>query len=214
VIATLSTLLRTGDRVEKIEGCMSGTLGYLCTQLERGVAYSKAITQARSLGYTEPDPREDLSGRDVARKALILAHTAGWPLEFADLTVEPMYPQSLSDVSTQEFLEAVPTVDESYARRVAEARAQGRVVRYVARVSRTGGTVGLAEVEPSSLLGALRGPANYFAFQTIRYSEEPLVVSGPGAGPDVTAAGVLGDIFDLALQHAHSGTRHSEEMQA
>jgi homoserine dehydrogenase len=119
----------------------------------------------------------------------------------------------MSDVSTQQFLEAASTLDEAYARRVAEAAAQGRVLRYVARVSRVGGVVGLAEVEPSSLLGALRGPANYFAFQTIRYSEEPLVVSGPGAGPDVTAAGVLGDIFDLALQHAPNPDYHAEEMQ-
>lgn len=198
VIATLRYLLDTGDRVTAIEGCLSGTLGYLCAELERGVPYSVAVSQARSLGYTEPDPREDLSGRDVARKALILARTAGWPLEMADLSVEPLYPESLAGVSTEEFMAATPTLDEEYASRVAEAQAGGRTLRYVARVGPDGGEVGLVAVPQDSPLGALRGPANYIAFHTARYAEIPLVISGPGAGPEVTAAGVLGDVINLS----------------
>ena len=214
VIATLRYLLDTGDRVTAIEGCLSGTLGYLCAELERGVSYSAAVSQARALGYTEPDPREDLSGRDVARKALILARTArlslrpepqaegspksaGWPLEMADLTVEPLYPERLAGVSTTEFMTAMPTLDEEYAARVAEAQAGGQVLRYVARVGPDGGKVGLVTVPHDGPLGALRGPANYIALYTARYSEVPLVVSGPGAGPEVTAAGVLGDVIKM-----------------
>ncbi len=200
VIETLHYLLDTGDQVTAIEGCLSGTLGYLCAELERGVSYSAAVAQARSLGYTEPDPREDLGGKDVARKALILARIAGWPLEVADLTVEPLYPESLAGVSTKEFMAATPTLDEEYAARVGEARDEGQVLRYVARVGPDGGKVGLMAVSQDSPLGALRGPANYIALYTARYNELPLVISGPGAGPEVTAAGVMGDIIKLGNQ--------------
>ncbi len=201
-IATLCTLLDAGDRITAIEGCLSGTLGYLCSQIEHGAAYSDAVSQARSLGYTEPDPREDLGGQDVARKALILARTAGWPLEWADLSIEPMVPESLSQVTLDEFIAVMPTLDEPYARREEDAKANGHVLRYVARVGPDGGSVGLSPVDRRSLLGALQGPANYIAFHSDRYAQEPLVVSGPGAGPEVTAAGVLGDIVDLALHRA------------
>jgi len=198
VIATLRYLLDTGDRVTAIEGRLSGTLGYLCAELERGVPYSTAVSQARFLGYAEPDPREDLSGRDVARKTLILARTAGWPLEMADLTVESLYPETLTGVSSDEFMAATPTLDEEYAARVGEAQAGGRTLRYVAHIGPDGGKVGLVAVPQNSALGTLRGPANYVAFHTERYAEIPLIVSGPGAGPEVTAAGVLGDIIEMS----------------
>jgi homoserine dehydrogenase len=198
VISALRYLLDTGDRVTAIEGCLSGTLGYLCAELEQGVSYSVAVSRARSLGYTEPDPRDDLSGMDVARKALILARTAGWPLGMVDLTVEPLYPKSLADVSTEAFMAAAATLDGEYAVRVGEAQAEGRVLRYVARVGPDRGEVGLMPVPQDGPLGALRGPASYVAFHTDRYAQVPLVVSGPGAGPEVTAAGVLGDMIYLA----------------
>jgi homoserine dehydrogenase len=196
VVATLRYLLDTGDQVTALEGCLSGTLGHLCAELERGVSFSAAVYQARSLGYTEPDPREDLSGRDVARKALILARTAGWPLETDDLTVEALYPRSLSRLSTDEFTVAAATLDEGYTSRVQEAHAEGQILRYVACVRPDGGEVGLVAVPRHSPPGALRGPANYVVLHTNRYSETGLVLSGPGAGPEVTAAGVLGDIID------------------
>jgi homoserine dehydrogenase len=198
VIATLRYLLDTGDRVTGIEGCLSGTLGYLCAQLEQGASYSAAISQARALGYTEPDPREDLSGRDVARKALILARTAGWPLESADLVVEQLYDERLAGLSVEGFLDAASGQDTAYAQRVSAAQAAGQTLRYVARVSSDGGQVGLVAVDQASALGALRGPGNYIALHTERYADIPLVVAGPGAGPAVTAAGVMGDIIQLA----------------
>ncbi len=200
IISTLRTLLATGDRITSIEGILSGTLAYLCTQLMRGTPYSVALAQARALGYTEPDPREDLSGQDVVRKALILARTAGWPLDEDEITVEPLYPPDLASLSVNEFLSAVATLDEDYAHRVEEARSRGRVLCYVARVGPNGGAVGVEEVEKESALGALRGPENAVSFHTERYAAYPLVVSGPGAGPQVTAAGVLGDIVELAKQ--------------
>jgi homoserine dehydrogenase len=199
VVAALRTLLDTGDQVTAVEGCMSGTLGFLCSQLEDGEEYSSAVSQARSLGYTEPDPREDLSGRDVARKALILARTSGWRLELSDLKVEPLFTKRLSTLSTRGFISAMPALDEPYARRVHDARSRGQVLRYVARIGPRGGWVGLAEVPREVPLGALRGPANHIAFHTKRYADYPLVISGPGAGPEVTAAGVLGDVIALAL---------------
>lgn len=197
IIATLRYLFDTGDQVTGIEGCLSGTLGYLCAELERGVSYSAAVSQAHALGYTEPDPREDLSGRDVARKALILARTAGWPLEMADLTVEPLYPESLAGVPTEEFMAATPSLDAEYATYIGDAQAEGKVLRYVAQVGSEGGTVGLVAVDSDGPLGALRGPANYIALHTTHYNQVPLILSGPGAGPEVTAAGVLGDIIDI-----------------
>jgi homoserine dehydrogenase len=197
VIATLRYLLDTGDQVTAIEGCMSGTLGYLCAELERGVSYSVAITQARALGYTEPGPRDDLSGKDVARKALILARSAGWPLEMDDLTIEPLYPETLASVSMDEFMAALPAVDAEYAARIGQAQAEDKVLRYVAQVDPNGGMVGLMAVPKDSPLGALRGPANYVSLRTARYDDLPLVISGPGAGREVTAAGVLGDIIEL-----------------
>jgi len=198
VIDTLRTLLDTGDRVTKIEGCLSGTLGYLCTELERETPYSSALAYARAQGYTEPDPRQDLSGKDVARKSLILARTAGWPLEESSLSVEPLYPQSLADISIKDFMAEARTLDDQYAARVGEAKRSGRVLRYVAQVGPEGGTVGLVAVERDGPLGSLRGPANYVALHTERYNRSPLVISGPGAGKQVTAAGVMGDIIKLA----------------
>ncbi|MBN1201108.1 MAG: homoserine dehydrogenase [Anaerolineae bacterium] len=200
VIDTLHYLLDTGDQVHQIEGCMSGTLGYLCAELERGIPYSQIIAQAREQGYTEPDPRDDLSGHDVARKALILARTAGWPLEMTDLAVEALYDESLVALSTEEFMAAADTLDAAYANRFRQARAGGHTLRYVAQVGPEGGTVKLRSVPQDSPLGTLRGPANYIALRTQRYADLPLVISGPGAGPEVTAAGVLGDMIKLAQQ--------------
>ncbi|MBN1976368.1 MAG: homoserine dehydrogenase [Anaerolineae bacterium] len=198
VIDTLHYLLDTGDRITKIEGCLSGTLGYLCTELERGMPYSSAIAYARALGYAEPDPRSDLSGKDVMRKALILARTVGWPLEEADLSVESLFPESMANISAKEFMTLARTLDDAYTARVDAAKENGKVLRYVARVGPESSSVGLQEVAYDSPLGALRGPANYISLHTERYNKTPLTISGPGAGPEVTAAGVMGDIIKLA----------------
>ena len=196
VIQTLRSLIATGDTVTRIEGVMSGTLGYLCSQLEGGSSYSQAVQQAFDSGYTEPDPRDDLSGFDVARKALILGRTAGWPLEKEQLKVEALYDSSLANVTVSEFFDQSKNMDAEFSEKIAIARKDGKVLRYLAAVTENGGTVGLQAVDKSSSLGALQGPGNYFAFYTRRYPGIPLVIAGPGAGVAVTAAEFCG-YFDL-----------------
>jgi len=197
VIQTMKTMLATGDQITRIEGVMSGTLGYLCSQLEAGLTYSQAIREAFSAGFTEPDPRDDLSGFDVARKALILARTAGWPLEQKDLTVEALYDPSLVGISVDRFFTEMSGFDSAVQSRVEKAASEGKVLRYVATITAHSAKIGLQMVEKGSDLGVLKGPGNYFAFHTQRYQPIPLVVSGPGAGIAVTAAGVFGDILEL-----------------
>ena len=200
VISTLRDQIATGDTVTAIQGCLSGTLGFLCTRLEQGAAYSDAVTEAKELGFTEPDPREDLSGLDVARKAVILARTAGIPLEMDDLPTEKLYSDALSEGTLENFLANMHSLDEEFNQRLQPALAEGKVPRYVATVSAKGAAVGLEMVEKSSALGALQGPDNYVSFTTHRYGQNPLVIAGPGAGVPVTAAGVFSDILHLAAQ--------------
>ena len=205
VISTLRNLLSCGDSFMSIKGVLSGTLGYMCSQMERGAAYSQALLRARDLGYTEPDPREDLLGTDVLRKALILARSVGWPLEPDDIDVKPMFPESLSDVTVDEFLGKIHTLDKEYARRTDEARAAGRTLRYVAKIEKESAVVGLSQEEKNSSLESLSGAENSVIFRTRFYDEMPIAISGPGAGPLVTAAGVLGDILNLdAHMREHS----------
>lgn len=197
VIATLRGLVQSGDKISRIEGVMSGTLGYICSQLEQGLSYSQAVRQAFEAGYTEPDPRDDLSGFDVLRKAIILARTAGWLLEKEDFQVEPMYDESLIGNSVSEFLENTPKLDQLYADHIKKAATEGKVLRYLATISPTGGSIGMKAVNRNSQLGALQGTGNYFAVYSHYYKDIPLVISGPGAGIEVTANGVLNDIIAL-----------------
>lgn len=198
LIETLRYLLDTGDEVTVIEGCFSGTLGYLCTELEKEVPFSEAISTACQLGYAEPDPRIDLSGKDVARKALILARSAGWPLTENELIINALFPESLAAITRESFLSEMSSLDEGYRTCFENTAAESQTLRYVARLTPEGGKVGLIPVDKHSSLGALRGPANYVSLQTKRYAENPLIISGPGAGPAVTAAGVLGDVIKFA----------------
>jgi aspartokinase/homoserine dehydrogenase 1 len=198
VIDTLRKLQEAGDRVLRIEGCPSGTLGFLFGELGRGRPFSDALRRAVQAGYTEPDPRVDLSGADVARKALILARLIGFRGSLSDVRVESLIPDALREVSLGELLERLEELDESWQARVDDARARGRVLRYRARVTRRSIDVGLIAVATTDTLGALDGTDNQFAFTTIRYRDQPLVITGPGAGPAVTAAGVYTDLLRLA----------------
>jgi homoserine dehydrogenase len=197
-IETLNYLLDTGDTIIRIEGCMSGTLGFLTSQLEAGVSYSEAVKSAYEKGYTEPDPRDDLSGFDVARKALILARTAGWAMEMADVTIEKLYSEEMATGSIEAFLEATSSLDFKYTKLVEAARSNNKVLRYVAVVTPQSADVGLQAVPKDSSLGSLTGPGNMISFTTERYQDIPLTISGPGAGIEVTAAGVLGDLIKLS----------------
>jgi aspartokinase/homoserine dehydrogenase 1 len=198
IIDTIQKLTESGDRVLRIEGCPSGTLGYLFGEMGRGTPFSDALRAAMKLGYTEPDPRDDLSGMDVARKALILGRLIGFPGELSDIAVESLVADSLRDIPLEEFLQRVQEVDEEWDRRIEEAREKGAVLRYRATVTRQKVRVGVVAVDATSSLASLTGTDNQFSFTTKRYRTNPLVITGPGAGAGVTAAGVLNDVLKLA----------------
>jgi homoserine dehydrogenase len=200
VIATLRSLLDTGDVVQSIEGCLSGTLGFLMSQLEKGVGFADAVIDAQQRGWTEPDPRDDLNGIDVARKALILARTCGFTAELSDIEVESLYPASLATVSLEAFVAQLPTLNDGYRDRLDAAAGEGTTLRYVARIAADGQQVGVKNVAPDSPTGALRGPDNLVVYRTQRYNERPLSIAGPGAGTEVTASAVLADMVKHGLQ--------------
>ena len=198
VISTLRALLDTGDEPAEIVGALSGTLGAIFTDLGNGASFSQAVRSAKANGFTEPDPRDDLSGLDVARKALILARTIGRRVNLDDVAVENLVPEALQAISLPEFLDRVDELDAEWARRADAARAAGATLKYVATVPAEGPiAVGVREVSTSSLLGALQGPENIVVIRTARYSANPLTIVGPGAGAAVTAAGMTGDLLAL-----------------
>jgi aspartokinase/homoserine dehydrogenase 1 len=198
IIDTFHKLTESGDRVERIEGLLSGTLGYVLTEASEGAPFSRAVRAAMRLGYTEPDPREDLSGMDVGRKALILARLLGYRGELSRAAVESLVPKWARAIPLAQFLERLPEMDAAWKRRVDAARAQGSVLRYVATVTPGRIAVGLKSVPLSSPLASIKGSDNQLVFTTARYKTNPLVIRGPGAGAEVTAAGVLNDILRLA----------------
>ncbi len=198
VVSTIHDLLNTGDKIEQITGCFSGTLGYIFTELEDGVAFSKAVAAAKKQGFTEPDPRDDLSGVDVARKAVILARLMGGKLELKDVQLQSLYPESMAKLSVDEFMKKLPTLDKEFAKGFKSAMDNEMIPRYIASVTPKKCTVGLAEVPFDSDIGALQGPDNIIIIQTKRYHDNPLIIKGPGAGVSVTAAGVFADVLKAA----------------
>jgi aspartokinase/homoserine dehydrogenase 1 len=198
VLFTLRDLLRSGDAVERIEGVFSGTLAFLFNRLAEGARFSEAVREAKALGLTEPDPRDDLSGEDVARKLLILAREIGLAAERADIEVESLVPADLRDASPGAFLDGLDALDDAWADRVARAAAAGRRLAYVGQVQPGALRVGVQEVPDAPPYGGQRGTDNVILIRSARYCDTPLVVQGPGAGPDVTAAGLLADIVKAA----------------
>jgi cystathionine gamma-synthase len=199
VLDTIRKLSESGDEILSIEGCPSGTLGFLLGEIGRGVAFSDALRAAIANGYTEPDPRIDLSGLDVARKALILARLIGYRGSLADVAVDSLVPVSLAGVSLPEFLDRLAELDAAWTTRATAASERGEILRYRARVTPAGITVGLVGVSASDPLASLTGTDNQFAIRTRRY-QQPLVITGPGAGAPVTAAGVFADILRLVAE--------------
>ncbi len=197
IIDTYHKLIESGDRVERIDGLLSGTLGFVLTELMSGVPFSRAVRAAMARGYTEPDPREDLSGMDVARKALILARLLGFQGELARTAVESLVPKWARAIPLSDFLERLEELDAGWLRRVESADRGGAVLRYVATVTPSRIAVGLRSVPAASPLAAIKGTDNQVVFTTARYKSNPLVITGPGAGAEVTAAGVLNDILRL-----------------
>jgi homoserine dehydrogenase len=198
VISTVNSLLDARDRIHRVNGTFSGTLAYLTSRLEEGVPYSQAVQEAKDKGFTEPDPRDDLGGVDVARKALILSRLLGNDLELKDVEIEPLYPVVLAELDIPGFMKSLPQLDEEYAQRVSDAAAEGKVLRYLATVSEGKCRVGLEKVDKDSPFGRLQGTNNMIVFTTNRYNQSPLIVQGPGAGAEITASGVLSDILSMA----------------
>ncbi|ETN41242.1 uncharacterized protein HMPREF1541_03177 [Cyphellophora europaea CBS 101466] len=204
IISTLNDLLKTGDQVTRIEGVFSGTMSFLFNTFApaaggSGGKWSEIVAQAKAAGYTEPDPRDDLNGMDVARKCVILARVAGLKVAGTDaFPIQSLIPKALeSAASADEFMQKLPNHDDEMEGYKTEAEKQGKVVRFVGKVDVEKGQVkvGLEMVEQGSPIASLKGSDNLICFYTKRYGANPLVVQGAGAGNDVTAMGVLGDLL-------------------
>ncbi|MFT3756442.1 MAG: bifunctional aspartate kinase/homoserine dehydrogenase I [Pseudoxanthomonas sp.] len=199
VISSLRDLLDTGDELLSIEGIFSGTLAWLFNKFDGSVPFSQLVSEARAMGYTEPDPRDDLSGVDVGRKLVILAREAGRELSLEDVAIESLVPESLRGAGVDEFMTRLPEVDAAFAARLEKAKSAGKVLRYVARLDEAGkASVGLVELPADHAFAHLRLTDNIVQFTTARYRDNPLVVQGPGAGREVTAAGVFADLLRVA----------------
>jgi bifunctional aspartokinase / homoserine dehydrogenase 1 len=199
IIQTLRDLVLTGDEVLQIEGVLSGTLSYLFNAFDGRRSFSEILREAKQRGYTEPDPREDLSGLDVARKVVILAREMGVRLELEQVELEGLVPEALREGSVDEFMTALPEHDAQMMRLLGDAQSSGEVLRFVGTVERSGrASVRLRSYPSHHAFGRIRLTDNIVEFRTRRYHENPLVVQGPGAGPEVTAAGVFADLLRLA----------------
>jgi len=199
ILGTLRDLVETGDEIHAVEGILSGTLAWLFNEYDGREPFSALVRRAKEKGYTEPDPRDDLSGLDVARKLVILAREIGWSTQLADVNVEGLVPSALAAVSVSEFLERLAELDGPIGARFEAARSKGHVLRYVARVDAQGeARVGLAELPGNHAFAHGRLTDNVVQFTTSRYRDNPLVVQGPGAGPEVTAAGLFADLLRIA----------------
>jgi aspartokinase/homoserine dehydrogenase 1 len=197
VIQTLRDLRDTGDEIRRIEGMLSGTLSYLFNVWDGSEPFSSVVRAAKARGYTEPDPRDDLSGTDFARKLIILGREMGLRLELDDVQLESLVPRALVGVGLDEFLERLPQFDSAMAERLQAARDRNRVLRYIGSLDAATGkaSVGLVELERSHTFANINLTDNVVRFLTQRYNQNPLIVQGPGAGPEVTAGGVFGDLL-------------------
>jgi aspartokinase/homoserine dehydrogenase 1 len=196
VISTLRDLRETGDKIASVEGIFSGTLAYLFNVYDGKTPFSQIVRDAKAKGYTEPDPRDDLSGTDFVRKVIILGREMGLKLEMKDVKVESLIPAGLEKGTIDDFLGGLPKYDGDMKQRFDAAAARGKVLRYMGRLTADGAaTVGVAELDRSHAFANIALTDNVVRYATARYNSNPLIVQGPGAGPDVTAAGVFADLL-------------------
>ena len=198
ILSTMGGLLETGDEFLEIQASPSGTLGFIMSAVESGRSFSEAVREAVDLHYAEPDPRDDLSGLDVARKAIILARMMGREIEPEEIPYESLVPEDLEHVPLEEFMQRLPEHDEAFAARLLAVE-EHHMLRYLVRIPQSGPVkVGLQDTPVESPFGPISGPENVFDFRTRRYSDVTLTVRGPGAGPERTASGVVWDLLDIA----------------
>lgn len=198
VISTLSDLLKSGDRIYKIKAVLSGTLNFLFNTYDGSTKFSDVVKQAKEEGYTEPDPRLDLSGIDVMRKILILARESGYKMELSDITNEPFVPDAcMATDSIEEFYDALDQHDDHFKKLVQEAENKGKRIKYVASFENREAKTGLETFSSDHPFYELDGKDNIVLFYTKRYSEQPLVVKGAGAGAAVTASGIFADVMRI-----------------
>jgi aspartokinase/homoserine dehydrogenase 1 len=199
IIRTIRDLVDTGDRIRSLQGILSGTLAYLFNVYDGSVPFSEILIQAKNSGYTEPDPRDDLSGMDVARKLTILARELGQSIEIGDFPVQNLIAEDLRGLEVDKFLRELPKYDDEMLALYKEAKDEGKTLRYVARLTEQGeAAVGLEKVSVDAPFSNISSTDNIVQFITDRYASNPLVIQGPGAGPEVTAGGVFGDLLKLA----------------
>ncbi len=198
IIVTLKDLRETGDTIEKVEGMVSGTLSWLFSTYDGTVPFSSLVLKAKEMGFTEPDPRDDLSGMDVARKTVILSRELGYKSSIGSFPIESLVPENLREVSKDEFLSRIEEMDEKMYSLYNEAKSDGMSLRYVGTVDGGECSVGLRKFPLSHPFSQAKGTDNVIQFTTARYHNQPLVVQGPGAGPEVTAAGIFADILRLS----------------
>lgn len=198
IINTINSLINSGDRILKIEAVVSGTLNFIFNVLSKDVKLSKAIMMAKEAGYSEPDPREDLSGKDVVRKLVILSREAGYRLELSDVEKNLFVPDEMMSGSIDDFFKKIPAIDQSFEQRRAAVEQNGRRLRFVARLENGKACVGLEEVDRNSPFYSLESSNNVILITTERYKEYPMEIKGYGAGAEVTAAGVFADIISIA----------------
>ncbi|MCR5385958.1 MAG: bifunctional aspartate kinase/homoserine dehydrogenase I [Treponema sp.] len=196
IIDTLQNLYKSGDKLESFNGIMSGSLSYIFGKLDEGVKFSQAVKEAKELRYTEPDPRDDLEGKDVARKALIIARESGYDIELTDIELIPVFPKDFDATGTvDEFMANLFKVDDYFEKKMADLKKKNMVLRMGATIKNGKASVGMMEVPVTDPLYSVKGGENAFVFYTERYQPIPLTVRGYGAGAGVTAAGVFGDIL-------------------
>ncbi len=198
VVQAVQDLSATGDPIREIRGAASGTLTFVFDALRQGTPFSEAVREASRRGYAEPDVRDDLSGEDVARKFLILARTAGFRIERQEVEVESLVPEALRAAENGTVVDRLAEWDARWAERVRRAEAEGAVLQYAGRLAEGRITIGVEAVGKGTPLGRLRGTDNLFQITTDRYAPSALVIQGPGAGPSVTAGGVLADLLKAA----------------
>ena len=199
IIGTLNDLMRSGDEIIKIEAVLSGSLSYIFNTFNENKSFSEVVAEAKNKGFTEPDPRDDLSGKDVARKVLILSREIGIPIEMEDIDIENILPEDcINAPDIESFFEALQANDEHFAKLNEQAKKEGKVLRFLAGISKEKASVSLKAVDRNDPFYSLSGSDNMVVFTTERYKERPLVVKGPGAGAEVTAAGVFSEIISIA----------------